>query len=215
MRRRLLAAAAAGTLVLALSPAKADISDAVFEEGIDAIVESLLEAADLPAWVSQLLALLGIIGGAENSYLGPGGADLGVLYPTTPPLGSPEEGIEYGTLRYEDRQARVTEAMDLTSTVMQQLPFNAAELKILQAANLSPLSVVAALQIGNEVNIRTAEALNKQNSILAELGQLEADQRAKEDYDAYALNTWKQEHYGEGWLGAATSFAPESYRLSY
>lgn len=214
MRRRLLASVAAGALFLALPQAKADLTDGDFDAGVDAIIEALIDVVEVPAWVGRLLELLGLIGGG-NSYLGPGGADLGVLYPSSPRIGSPNDGLDYGSLRYEDRQARVTEAMDVAAEVMTQLPFNALELKTLQAANLSPVSVVAALQVGNEINLRTVETLHQQNGILAELGQLEADQRAKEDYDAFAFNAWKRAHYPQGWLGATTTFAPESYQLQY
>jgi hypothetical protein len=214
MRRLLLASVAAGALLLALPQARADISDGEYQAGIDALLDAILTHVDLPAWVNQLLALLGLIGGG-NSYLGPGGADLEVLYPSNPDLGSPNEGIGYGDLRYQDRQARVTEAMDVAAEVMTQLPFNALELKTLQTANLSPASLVAAIQIGNEINLRTTEALHKQNAILAELGQLEADQRMKEDYDAFAFADWKRQHYPQGWLNEPTTVAAESYQLQY
>lgn len=214
MRRLLLASVATGALLLAPPQAKADISDSEYQAGIDAIIEAILTYVEVPAWVSELLALLGLIGN-DNSYLGPGGADLEVLYPSNPDLGSPNEGIAYGDLRYEDRQARVTEAMDVAARVMSQLPFDALELQTLQAANISPASLVAAIQIGNEIDLRTAETLNKQNSILAELGQLEADQRMKEDYDAYAFAEWKRRHYPQGWLDAPTKIAAETYRPRY
>jgi hypothetical protein len=214
MRRLLLASVAAGALLVTRPQARADISDAEYQAGIEEIIEAILTYVDVPAWVNQLLVLLGLIGHG-NSYLGPGGADLGVLYPSVPDIGSPNQGLDYGDLRYEDRQARVTEAMDVAARVMTQLPFNALELKTLQAANLSPVSVVAAIQIGNEISLRTTEALHKQNSILAELGQLEADQRMKEDYDAYAFAAWKRRHYPQGWLGEPTRIAAESYELQF
>lgn len=214
MRRLLLASVAAGALFVALPQAKADLTDGDFDAGIDALIEALIAVVDVPVWVDRLLELLGLIGGG-NSYLGPGGAELGVLYPSSPRIGSPNDGLDYGSLRYEDRQARVTEAMDVAAEVMTQLPAHALKLKTLQAANRGPESVVAALQVGNEVALRTAEALHQQNSLLAELGQLEADQRAKEDYDAFAFAAWKRAHYPQGWLEAPTTVAPESYRLQY
>lgn len=215
MRRLLLAPIAAGALFLALPQAKAGLTDGDLDAGVDAILEALVAYVDVPPWLNQLLALLGIVGQAENSYLGPGGPDLEVLYPSSPRIGSPNDGLGYGRLRHQDRQARVTEAMDLAATMMAQLPVDALELKALQAANLSPVSVVAALQVGNEINLRTAEALHRQNGILAELGQLEADQRAKEDYDAHAFAAWKRAHYPQGWLSAPATFAPENYQLRY
>jgi len=231
MRRILLASAAVAAVLLAPSPAHADLTKGdlkdVFEdmlEGIMAILEIIILAEEQTASVPQSPERLGptepIIGRSQYSYVVPGGlrAALPTLFPEQFQTYSPLEGVEYSTLRNLDRQDRAAEAMDLTGEVMARRAEVTTTLTGLQIMNRQPaeaLGNLGAQQVGNEATLALAASVEELTRVSAEAAQVEADQRVAEQYGHFHFNQWKAEHAPEGWLGGATSVAPESYRLQY
>lgn len=203
MRRTLLAGAAG----LALLPAPAQASD------LGDIVDALTEAydGDLTSLIYQLAAFFGIYGQAPNSYLGPSGADLDVMFPDDPDYVTVGDAKWYAAERLADRKGRVDEAMRVASTIITQQPFDSAENSTLVAANVSPVSLFAAIQLGNEGEFANGRQLMKMNGLLAELGQLEADQRAAEDWERVMAYKWAKYHYQDSafWTGERT-WRPET-----
>lgn len=189
MRRTLLAGTAAVILVLAPTQAQADaLSDIA-----DAVTKA--QEGDLEGLVFQLLGYFGIYGRSVCSYLGRGYGCWPTLFPDDPGYVTVDDAAWYADRRLEDRKERTREAMDVASTIVLQQPLNAAKLTGLQAANGDPVSLFAAIQIGNAIEVENTAALHKQNGLLAELGQLEADQRLAEDWHRVQSARWAEAHH--------------------
>lgn len=204
MRRALLAGTTALALTLTPAQARADaLSDIA-----DAVTKA--QEGDLEGLVSQLLSYFGIYGRAACSYLGMDYGCWRTLFPDDPHYVTVDDAAWYADARLEDRKERTEEAMDVASTIVLQQPRNAAKLATLQAANVSPVSLFAAIQIGNAIEVESTAALHKQNGLLAELGQLEADQRMVEDWERVMARAWVEKHYEDSamWSGEK-QWAPE------
>lgn len=210
MRKRWRKALPASALALALclvapSPAKADLN---FGDLMDFLAE-LMKTLGLGAYIDEINAILAFIGGG-NSYLGPGGADFGEMFPDNPNWITPDELAEHTEDRNEDRQARATEAMDTASTIIANMPWNALQLNAWRAANRNPYSIYYALQLGNEGTFGVYEQLNQTNQLLAELGQNDIDQHVKEDHDQVQAMSWADFYYGNsGIWGGNKAWAPD------
>jgi P-type conjugative transfer protein TrbJ len=190
-----------------------DITDAI-RHALEHFIEQVITKADnLPASLLQaeLDRIMAAIGGTESSYLGPDGAELDALFPDQPEIDAPDEASQRDTARLEDRKARVAEAMRVASGITQEIPTNERQLDTLQALNTSPAGIFASLQVGNEIALSTATSLQKQNALLAELGQIDADQHAQEDWARRQQDQWDRHHYGtSGFWSGARSWTPET-----
>jgi hypothetical protein len=51
--------------------------------------------------------------------------------------------------------------------------------------------------------------------LTAELGQLEADQRAQEDWSRIQANSWMQEHYRGGFWTGTRTWTPTTFRRHF
>lgn len=198
-----LASVAVVALVLATAgPTRADgLGDII------ALLEQFLEVArSLPGAESdaQLARLLAIIGEAERSYLRLQSLErsLDTLYPDRPDAVAPDPALEAAREHMLDRKARVDEAMTLAATVAQQRAAADLQLAALHAANLSPASIVAALQIGNEFLHQLNASVETLTEVQMELGQVDADQHAMEDWSRQQSNAWVRAHNPGGfWEG--------------
>lgn len=200
MCRTLLAGTAAVALLLAPAKARAD----VFSDILDALTE--VQEGDLEGLAWQLLGYFGIYGSAIRSYLATGQQVWNELFPDEPDYLTVDEATRYADERLEDRKSRVEEAMGVASLIVQQQPVNQLKMAALQAANVSPVSLFAAIQIGNEMEAEGVLATHKMNGLLAELGQLEADQRLAEDWERVMAAEWIEAHYEDNayWAGERT-----------
>lgn len=226
-RQRLLAGSVGAALLLATAvPAQADLTDGEIRQAIQDAVEEIfapiIEAiitpvADLPVGLAreQLGRLLALIGLAPRSYL-PDGADLDELFPDDPMIYAPDEASFHAEERSTDRKQRVEEAMGVAAGVTAAIPAERAQLVALDGLNQSPASIFAGIQIGNAIGLSAAEALQAQNALLAELGQLEADQRAQEDWSRRQYDHWARHHYGaSGYWQGARAWRPETMRVGW
>lgn len=200
MRKIMLAGATATTLLLAPSKAQADaLSDIV-----DAVTKA--QEGDLEGLAYQMLSYFGIYGSAIRSYLRRGQAYWDIMFPDDPDYVTVGDAKWYSNERLEDRKSRVEEAMDVASLIIEQQPVNQLKMTALQAANVSPVSLFAAIQIGNEMEAEGVIATHKMNGLIAELGQLEADQRIAEDWERVMAFKWAKYHYQDSafWTGMKT-----------
>jgi P-type conjugative transfer protein TrbJ len=234
-RKLLLLTAAAGLALLPLQPASADISqseaEAAFEgaikDALDPVLGNIIEillviiqaAGELPedpseAQLRQLAELLGV---ADRTYLRLDSLRpaLDELYPDEPEITTADGAIEHARLRHEDRQGRILEAMELAATIAGQRADIDARLAALTALNRSPAGNLAAGQIGNEAALQAAASVEMLTRLTAELGQLEADQRAQEDWSRLQSNTWMQEHYRGGFWTGTRTWTPGTFRRSF
>jgi P-type conjugative transfer protein TrbJ len=190
-----------------------DITDAI-RHALEHFIEQVITKADnLPAGLLQaeLDRIMAAIGGTQNGYLGPAGANLDALFPDQPEIDAPDDASQHDAARLEDRKARVAEAMTVASGITQEIPANERQLDTLQALNASPAGIFATLQVGNEIALSTATSLQKQNALLAELGQIDADQHAQEDWARRQQDQWDRNHYGaSGFWSGARSWTPET-----
>jgi hypothetical protein len=186
VKRLLLATACAGCLLA--SPAHAlSWQDSLTETWDDA-----------PEWVLQLVAVMRQYVSFGNSYLNPIGMDLDEFFPIDPILESVEDAAQQVDRRIEDARDRAGEVMGVSREVAWQQPFNQAKATTLQAANVSPASLFAAIQIGTEVGLENVMANNKTNSLLAEQNQLLADTVMQKDFEQTASKAWTESHYPNG-----------------
>ena len=56
----------------------------------------------------------------------------------------------------------------MAAEIRLQMPVTELTLTALAAANRNPYSIYYALQLANEINLQSAEAINKTNALLAE-----------------------------------------------
>ncbi len=91
----------------------------------------------------------------------------------------------------------------MAQLVVAQQPLNQLKMAALQAANVSPVSLFAAIQIGNEMEAEGVIATHKLNGLLAEFMQMEADQRLVEDHEGVLAKAWVEEHFKDSavWSG--------------
>lgn len=223
-----LGAAAMAALLASAQPARAGLDD-FEEELIEAITDGFFEAWDewlesLRDWLflpqpgipepgGELGEVGDVIGSGDNSYLGEGGADLGVLYPGEGPR-SADEGQEYVEQRAEDRLIRVEEAMAVASAAATGLPAMAARLDTLAALNRSPVSVLGAAQLGTEASLETARAVGQLAGIVAEQAQLQADAAAREEWAAREGQRTSMGRIGPLWQGERR-FSPDTIPLDF
>jgi hypothetical protein len=236
MRRKLLLLTTAASLaLLPPQPASADLSqgeaEEAFEDAITDALEPILDniidillviietAQELPEDSSQLqLADLNrIIGTAQRTYLRLErlARSLEDLYPDEPDIVSLAAALEHAVLRHEDRQDRILEAMELAATITEQRPEIDARLTALRALNLSPAGNLATQQIGNEATLQVASSVEMLTRLTAELGQLEADQRAQEDWSRIQANSWMEEHYRGGFWTGTRTWTPTTFRRNF
>ena len=171
---------------------------------------------DVPSWVLQLVAIIEQYAAFQNSYLFPIPNDFEIFFP--------EDGKDLVTIgdnkayvddRLEDVKRRAGEVMGVSREVAWQQPMNQARMTALESANVSPLSLFAAVQIGNEVGLETANAANKTNSLLAELNQMVVDSAMKEDFQSIASKDWAEYHFPNG-IGADFNPPPMgTYELTW
>lgn len=226
---RLLAAAAVLGLISA-PPAHAglsDLEDAIvdgvvdgFKEAWDTWLESIKDwlfrpQVNMPMPGEEIHGIAGVIGHGDNSYLGPDGPDLAVLYPPEPDLRTVDDGEAYLLQREQDRRARVEEAMQTAATITTALPEAAARLEVLTALNRSPVSILGAAQLGAEASLEVARALHAQNGLIAELGQLQADEAAKQDWDRRAYDAWWSAHNPDGQWQGTRRFVADRLELPF
>ena len=109
----------------------------------------------------------------------------------------------HAAARNIDRQQRADEAMTTASVILDDLPVTAADLAFLRVANRAwPVSLVAALQLGNEAEFLNVEELSKTNALLAQLGQVQVDQLVQDDYARQVAIEQAKAFYGaEGFTG--------------
>ena len=234
-RKLLLLAAATGLALVPPQPVSADLSQGEAEEAfedaikdalepiLDSIIEILLviiaTAEELPDDPTQLqLADLNrIIGTAQRTYLRLErlAGSLEDLYPDEPDILSLAAALEHAVLRHQDRQDRILEAMELAATITEQRPEIDARLTALRALNLSPAGNLAADQIGNEATLQIASSVEMLTRLTAELGQLEADQRAQEDWSRIQANSWMQEHYRGGFWTGTKTWTPATFHRNF
>lgn len=227
MRKAMIAGATAMALVLNGQHARADITDGQMEDVLEEALEPLVEAVEglfemiefiittgeMPPMVvnrhlNEILALFGV---SRRSYIPNGSRGvLDDLHPDDPEWVTIGDAKWYIEERLEDRKERVNEAMDVAATITRQVPDTTAQLEVLSAANKVPVGTTATLQVGNEIALESAGALNKMNGLLAELGQLEADQRTQEDWQRVMSFNWAEYHYRDTafWTGSR-SWAPD------
>lgn len=160
---------------------------------------------DAPAWVLQLLAVVRRYVSFGNSYLHPFGVDLDDFFPIDPVLETVEDAARQVDDRLDDIKDRAGEVIGVGREVAWQQPMNQAKATTLQAANVSPLSLFAAIQIGNEIGLENNFAGNKTNSLLAEQNQLLADTAMQRDFEQVASRAWTESHYENG---MAEDFGP-------
>jgi hypothetical protein len=215
---RLLLITAASVVMLAVAqprPARAGGIDEVID-----LLEQYLEVLDAvpdAAFQEQLGQLRAIIGGARRSYLELVRLKraLEELYPDNPDIFAIERVLEAVEERMEDRKERVEEAMTTAATVAATRPLVDARLTALHVLNLSPASIVAALQIGNELLHQLGTSLETLTRVTLEASQLEADQRMMEDWERQQSNAWMMEHYPNGLWDGDRTFEPEYLRRNF
>lgn len=93
-----------------------------------------------------------------------------------------------------------------------QRPLADARLAALQAANLSPVSIVAALQVGDEFLHALNGSVETPTRVVTGQGQLEADQRMVEDWERQRANAWPKEYYPNGFRTEARTWRPDVIR---
>ena len=193
------------------APARADLSFGELQDGLEWFLEQLMIEADLAEWVDGIGPLFASIGEAANTHLEDGFDQT--LFPDTPPV-TLEQTIGYAQARSADRLERAIEAMGTASTVVDGIAGLPERLDELDLANLDPLSILAALQIGNRTSLLTAESLSQLNALLAELGQVEVDQQVQEDYARRTAIAQAQAFYGPaGFTGGGV--APHTMSLGW
>jgi hypothetical protein len=212
--------------LVAAGPVRADSFDDFLDDLKDELVDTFFEAwdawlesiedylfkpqADMPSPGEEIHGIAGVIGSADNSYLRPDGADLGVLYPEDGPR-TIDDGQEYAEQRRQDRLLRVDEAMRVASTIAAGLPATAERLDALDALNHSPASILGAAQLGAKAGLETARAVNQLAGVVAELGQLQADEAARQEWVARESQRTSMERIGPLWTGErrfSTEFIP-------
>jgi P-type conjugative transfer protein TrbJ len=234
MRRKLLLLTIAAGLALH-SPARADLSQGEAEEAFEDAIQDALKpiltdiiailqviiqtAGTLPEDPTQLqLADLNqIVGAAQRTYLRLErlGQSLQQLYPDQPDIRSLAAALQHAALRHADRQDRILEAMELAATIAEQRTAIDARIAALRALNLSPAGNLAAGQIGNEAVLQVASSIEMLTRLTAELGQLEADQRAQEDWARIQANSWMKEHYKGGFWTGTRTWTPGTFRRNF
>jgi len=226
---------ALGLAILPLNNSRADLSQSEAQEAVEEAIQEALEpileqiieillvvvqaAEQLPDDPTrlQLADLNRVIGTAQRTYLRLErlAQSLEELYPDEPDILSLAAALEHAALRHEDRQDRILEAMELAATIAEQRPEIDARLDALRALNLSPAGNLAVGQIGNEATLQVASSIEMLLRLTAELGQLEADQRAQEDWSRIQANGWMEEHYKNGFWTGPRTWAPVTFRRDF
>ena len=234
-RKLLLLAAATGLALVPPQLVSADLSQSEAQEAVEEAIQEALEpileeiieillivvhtAEQLPDDPTklQLADINRVIGTAQRTYLRLErlARSLKDLYPAEPEILSLEAALEHALLRHEDRQDRILEAMELAATIAEQRPEIDARLAALRALNLSPAGNLAAGQIGNEATLQVASSIEMLTRLTAELGQLEADQRAQEDWSRIQANSWMEEHYNNGFWTGSRTWAPVTFQRDF
>jgi hypothetical protein len=137
------------------------------------------------------------IGGSDNSYLtstGIGRFDR--LFPDNPTQFAP---VDEAAAVITDQQA-ATERLDGFAL-----------------RNQEPLeSLAGVMKLGNQIGIETAGSIKELTTLTAEAAQLEADQRAQEDWQRRQQDAWLRNHYGTtGYWTGLRSWQPETMRAGW
>lgn len=209
LRRGLLAGALALGLALPSAAPRAQAIDLDDLGDILKILEAMLDEMTLedtmPGFAQALLdRVLDFIGVFPNSYL-PDGADLEVIYPDEPTPVTPGDNKFLAKTRQDDRRARATEAINFGAELTRQLPTEATELLFLEQANQVPLTLLAALQLGNAITASAVRGIHKMEGLLAEALQLHGDEEMARAQRAYESVRWAEGHYRHNrWTGVRT-----------
>lgn len=238
MRRVLLSTAAAIALAAApLQTAKAQLSQGEFEESFqDGLVEffntPLVGGLSLMAilmiivtaiqdWAGvqtpdeRLAPTEPIIGQAPRSYMLPGGMQAAIpeLYPEQFATYSPLEAAQHAALQNIDRQERTGEAMDMASEIMARRAEVTATLRRLQEMNRLPieqLGIAGSQQLNTDATIQAVSSIEELMRVMAEQGQVEADQRLMERWANDHYVKWAQFHHPTA-VGAYATLPNETY----
>ena len=194
VRRAVLMSVAAIALLLAApSTARADLDFGALMDFLD----ELMKSAGLGAWVDELAAIVAIF---EQTF-------EPELYLENPTIYSPDDAAERAGEVYENRLDQVVSANDMAAEIRLQMPVTELTLTALAAANRNPYSIYYALQLANEINLQSAEAINKTNALLAETAQVELDQHAMESWNQEQAIALAEHRFGNGhgmWHGMKT-----------
>jgi hypothetical protein len=145
------------------------------------------------------------IGQAEGSYLTSTGLGrFERLFPDNPTLFAPDDATDHAIARHLDRKARVNEAMDEAAAVIADQEAATERLDGFVLRNQEPLeSLAGILKLSNQIGIETAGSIKELTALTAEAAQLEADQRAQEDWQRRQQDAWLRNRYGSNgyWTG--------------
>jgi hypothetical protein len=223
---------AIGTAVAALllgppssTPARAEISDtavllkilAYLQAYVVPVIEAIVGMPDTLDG-SVLETTQEPIGEGGNSYLtstGIGRFDR--LFPDDPTRFTSDDATAYAIARNLDRKARVNEAMDEAAAVIADQEAATERLDGFALRNEEPLeSLAGTLKLGNQIGIETAGSIKELTALTAEAAQLEADQRAQEDWQRRQQDAWLRNHYGAtGYWTGERSWQPETMKAGW
>jgi hypothetical protein len=226
--KRLLIGTAAVALLLgppSSTPAKAEISDtavllkilAYLQAYVVPVIETILGMPDTLDG-GTLETTQKPIGESDNSYLtttGIGRFDR--LFPDNPTLFTPDDATAYAIARNLDRKARVNEAMDEAAAIIMDQETATERLDGFALRNQEPLeSLAGVMKLGNQIGIETAGSIKELTTLTAEAAQLEADQRAQEDWQRRQQDAWLRNHYGTtGYWTGLRSWQPETMKAGW
>lgn len=222
-RRRWLMASAAVvmTATLAAPPARSQVVDgallALILGYLQTYVVPVLEMiVPLPDTMdgAVIQETLGEVGTAATSYLGGASPEsiLARLFPEVLAIRSMDEASAWAAMRHTDRQARVAEAMSVTQAVIDDVAAASLRADAYRLRNELPFESVAGVgKLGNVINLEVSGTLKQLAEVTAESAQLEADERAREDWQRQQGDLWEREHYGDaGFWAGERSWVPET-----
>ncbi len=183
LRRLLLAGAAA--LLLTATPVRADvlddILDAVTEYGDDVVGSAIGTTwAQIMRWIGPYLQYY---------------QKIAELFPDNPDWVTPGD-VKWRLGRgYEQAKEMAREALEKGVGVMTHSAGSSLRNDALKAANVSPVSLFAAIQIGNQIEAEAVDATNLQNNQLSQLIKDNADQKLVEAFQSKQAYEYLRYHF--------------------
>lgn len=182
-RRRLIAGAAA--LAFSATPVQADVFDDILEmlsEEADDLGASAIGQvyADILRWLGPYLQYT---------------QQLEVLFPDNPDWPTPGDVKWRVDQGYIDAKAQAEAAVENGAVVMTNAAESAQRTEALELLNVSPVSILAALQVGNAIQVEAVKSANQQNVQLSELMQDEADRKMVEAFQSKQVLEYQKYHY--------------------
>ena len=181
---------------------------AYLEEYVVPVLEALIPLPDTMDG-EVIREVVDRVGTAARSYLGGASPEvlLGQVFPEIFQVTTLDEARLWAILRDGDRRQKVTEAMNVAKTIIDDAAASAERADAFLARNEMPFESLAGVnKLGNTIALETNGTLKHIATLQAEQAQLQADQAMQEDWERRQHDEWLRAHFGSQgyWTGTKT-----------